>query len=170
MVYASTTKQLRPVPIMNQEALFSMPQQSFTTDDYWTPKWIFDALKVQFDLDVACPPEGPAHTPANHWYTQETDGLASPWFGNVWMNPPFSKTNNWAYKFMKHAYGICLVPMSKSRWFDALWNNAEAACALPYNLRFEGHKRGSIFIACVMFAYGADNVEALQHSKIGRVR
>jgi hypothetical protein len=41
---------------MNQEALFSMPQESFTTDDYWTPKWIFDALKVQFDLDVACPP------------------------------------------------------------------------------------------------------------------
>ena len=131
---------------------------------------LFDALGVEFDLDVACPPDGPPHTPAKAWYTQETDGLKSPWFGNVWMNPPFSKANDWVYKFMQHKNGICLVPMSKSRWLDALWNDADAVMALPYNLRFNGHKRGSIFISCVLCAYGLNNTEALHRSKIGRVR
>jgi hypothetical protein len=156
--------------MLNQDALFPMPQAERTTDDYWTPKWLFDALGITFDLDVACPPSGPPHGTARAFYTQETDGLASDWFGNVWMNPPFSKTNDWAYKFMKHRNGICLVPMSKSRWFDALWADAEAVCALPYNLRFGGHEKGSIFIACVLFAYGSHNVEALHSSNIGRVR
>jgi hypothetical protein len=156
--------------MLNQEALFPMPQEANTSDDYWTPKWIFDALAIEFDLDVACPPEGPPHNSARDFYTQETDGLANSWFGNVWMNPPFSKTNDWAYKFMEHRNGICLVPMSKSRWFDALWSDADAVCALPYNLRFGGHERGSIFIACVLFAYGSHNVEVLHRSKIGRVR
>ena len=155
---------------MTQESLFPIPQIAQTSDDYWTPKWIFDALGIEFDLDVACPPEGPPHTPAKAFYTQETDGLASAWWGNVWMNPPFSKANDWVYKFMKHKQGICLVPMSKSRWFDALWKDAEAAMALPYNLRFGGHNRGSIFICCIMFAYGKQNIEALNNSGIGRVR
>jgi hypothetical protein len=152
------------------DRLFAVKQESYTSDDYWTPKWIFDALGLEFDLDVASPPEGPTHTPTKSFYTMETDGLASPWYGNVWMNPPFSKTNDWVYKFIAHKNGVCLVPMSKTKWFDLLWKDADAVLALPYNLRFEGHKRGYIFIACVMFAYGQHNVKALRQSGIGRVR
>ena len=152
------------------DRLFPVAQETYTSDDYYTPKWIFDALGVHFDLDVACPPQGPLHTPCTNYYTQETDGLLSPWIGNVFMNPPFSKTNDWAYKFMEHKNGVCLVPFSKSRWFDALWQNADAVVALPYNLRFDGHHSGSIFIACAMFAYGQHNVKALHKSGIGRTR
>ena len=155
---------------MSQERLFPMPQIDLTGDDYWTPEWIFDAIGIEFDLDVACPPEGPLHTPAKAFYTQETDGLVSPWFGKVWMNPPFSKTNHWALKFIEHKNGVCLVPMSKSKWFDALWQSSEGVLCLPSNFRFEGRNNGSIFIACAMFAYGKSNVTALHNSKIGRVR
>jgi len=152
---------------MNQEALFPMPQYGTTSDDYWTPKWIFDALDIEFDLDVACPPEGPAHTPCKAFYTQETDGLASPWVGNVWMNPPFSKTNSWAYKFIEHGYGICLVPMGKTKWFARLWEEADAVMAMPPNLKFD---QGHIFIHTCLFAFGNDNMAALHRSNIGRVR
>ena len=152
------------------ERLFPVVQETYTSDDYYTPKWIFDALGIVFDLDVACPPQGPLHTPCSRYFTQEDDGLSCEWQGNVFMNPPFSKTNNWAYKFIGHKNGVCLVPTSKSKWFDSLWQDADAVVALPYNLRFEGHNRGSIFIACAMFAYGAGNVKALKKSKIGRVR
>ena len=95
-----------------------MPQTSATTDDYWTPAWLFEALGVEFDVDVACPPEGPPHTPCKTFFTQETDGLASEWIGNVWMNPPYGKVTPWAMKFMDHAHGICLVPFTKAKWFD----------------------------------------------------
>jgi len=167
MVYASTPRRIRLVRTVNQEALFPMPQQGRTSDDYWTPKWIFDALRIEFDLDVACPPEGPPHTPANAWYTQETDGLASPWFGNVWMNPPFSKTTPWVHKFMEHHHGICLLPFAKSAWANKLWNDAEAVIMMPSTFKFD---QGSIFIQTMLAAYGELNVEALRQSGLGRVR
>jgi hypothetical protein len=151
----------------NQPALFPMPQQGNTSDDYWTPKWVFDALGVKFDLDVACPPGGPPHTPAKAWYTQETDGLASPWYGNVWMNPPFSKCAPWAWKFMQHRHGIALTAVSNSKWHDALWEDADAVLLLPYNFKFD---QGAIFIRTGLTAYGEENVEALRRSNLGKVR
>ena len=153
---------------MSQEALFPMPQEARTSDDYWTPKWIFDALGMEFDLDVACPPDGPPHTPAKAWYTQETDGLASPWHGRVWMNPPFSNLTPWTHKFIDHANGICLLPYSKSKWFNSMWNLLEAMVSLPRGQA--AFVQGDIFMPCFLGAIGAHNVEALHHSGIGRVR
>ena len=152
---------------MTQLRLFDLPQTEYTSDDYWTPKWIFDALKVTFDLDVASPPQGPAHTPCRAYFTQQDDGLSQDWHGNVWMNPPFSKTSPWIQRFMQHNNGICLVPMAKTKWFNKLWNTADAILALPNDLKFD---QGGIFIATVLAAYGEQNVQALHQSNIGRVR
>lgn len=150
---------------MNQDTLFPMPQTGTTSDDYWTPKWVFDALGIEFDLDVACPPDGPPHTPAKAWYTQETDGLASPWWGCVWMNPPFSKPTPWVRKFIEHKNGVCLVPMSKSSWFQELWDTAHGITPMPWKLKFD---QGAIFMPVVLAAFGTNNVKAI--ANIGRVR
>ena len=59
------------------------------TDDWYTPRDIFDALGLTFDLDPCSP--GPAHwVPARKIYTKEDDGLVQPWSGTVFMNPPFA--------------------------------------------------------------------------------
>lgn len=150
-----------------QDSLFPLPQTSSTSDDYWTPQWLFDALGITFDLDVACPPDGPPHTPATNWFTQETNGLAQPWVGRVWMNPPFSSTNDWAYRFMEHKNGICLVPMGKTKWFARLWDDADAVMPLPPNMKFD---QGGIFIATMLAAYTPECVAALHRSNLGRVR
>jgi hypothetical protein len=34
------------------------------SDEWYTPKHVFDALGCQFDLDVASPAEGTTHVPA----------------------------------------------------------------------------------------------------------
>jgi phage N-6-adenine-methyltransferase len=153
--------------IVEEPRLFPVAQETTTSDDYWTPAWIFDALGIEFDLDVACPPDGPPHTPAKAWYTQETDGLASPWFGRVWMNPPFSNPTPWVQKFMAHANGICLVPTSKGKWFNNLWHAADAVVVLPSNLKFD---QGGIFLPTILAALGSDNAQALRNSGIGTVR
>jgi phage N-6-adenine-methyltransferase len=150
---------------MEPDTLFPMPQTARTSDDYWTPKWVFDALGITFDLDVACPPEGPAHTPCRAYYTQETNGLASPWHGTVWMNPPFSNSSPWVRKFMQHQNGICLVPFAKSAWANELWKDADAIVMMPSTMKFE---QGSIFIQTMLAAYGHNNAKAL--TNIGRVR
>ena len=157
---------------MNQGRLFTVKQEEYTSDDYWTPKWIFDALAVEFDLDVASPPEGPTHTPCKGFYDQESDGLISEWRGSVFMNPPYSKATPWVKKFMLHRNGIALVPMAKSQWFNDLWDDADAIVVMSWRMVFEhpDHLKGSIFLPAMLAAYGQTNIEALHNSKIGRVR
>jgi len=92
------------------------------TDDWYTPKYIFDALRVTFDLDVASPEGGPQHVPCKGWIS--TDSLAAQWQGFVWMNPPFGGRNGlspWLDKFFLHGNGIALTPDRTSApwWQDA---------------------------------------------------
>lgn len=60
-----------------------------STDEWLTPPAIIDALGP-FDLDPASPIERPWPTAARH-YTIEDDGLAQPWAGMVWCNPPYGR-------------------------------------------------------------------------------
>jgi hypothetical protein len=46
-----------------------------------------------FDLDPAA---GAESTPiADDRYTEADDGLTLPWYGTVWLNPPFSEREQW---------------------------------------------------------------------------
>jgi phage N-6-adenine-methyltransferase len=150
---------------MEPDTLFPMPQTARTSDDYWTPKWVFDALGIEFDLDVACPPEGPPHTPAKAWYTQETNGLTSPWHGNVWMNPPYGNASPWVQRFMQHGHGIALLPFARSAWANLLWDKADGIVMMPSTMKFD---QGSIFMQTMLVAYGEPNVNAI--ANIGHVR
>jgi hypothetical protein len=51
------------------------------SDDWYTPKYLFDAMGGAFDLDVAAPVGGPRHVPAARWYSQ--GGLENEWSGCV---------------------------------------------------------------------------------------
>ena len=58
------------------------------TSEWYTPPEYFKALGLVFDLDPCSP--GPGHwVPAKKIYTIEDDGLRQPWFGLVFMNPPY---------------------------------------------------------------------------------
>jgi hypothetical protein len=153
-----------------QPALFAQPQHQLTSDDYYTPGWIFTALNVKFDLDVAAPPGGSPTVPADHYYTQLDDGLSAIWFGRVWMNPPFSRPEPWMKRFLDHGNGIGLIPFSKSRWFHDAWQTVDAITNLPANLKFidPRGKNGSIFMPVCLIAMGHDNANALR--QIGKVR
>jgi phage N-6-adenine-methyltransferase len=152
--------------LTEQLQMFATPQISRTSDDYWTPKWLFDALGVTFDLDVACPPEGPMHTPCNAYYTQQDNALIQPWYGRVWMNPPYSKPSPWINKFVKHANGIALTVVSKSKWFDMIWSHPDIRFVVP-NQTF-AFEQGRIPWPLALWAIGDSNIEAI--AKIGRVR
>jgi hypothetical protein len=133
-------------------------------DQYYTPEWIFKKLAIRFDLDVASPEGGISWIPADKYYDEQQDGLASDWFGTVWMNPPFSKQRPWIEKFVEHRNGIALLPWSKSKSLGLIWDQADAICVLPSNLRFQHKDHGlkGIFVSVGLFAFGDKSVEALQ--------
>lgn len=155
---------------MTQDSLFEIRQTQRTTDDYYTPKWLFDVMRIEFDLDVACPPEGPLFTPAQAFYDQAADGLTKPWFGTVWMNPPYSKPAPWVERFIEHAQGIALLPFAKSKWCQALWDS-HAAMVYVRAVTFERSDQNVISQAPFslgLWAFGDGCVEAI--SRVGKVR
>lgn len=145
--------------------LFGMEQDVETSDDYYTPASVFQQMGIEFDLDVASPPGGLPWIPAKQFYTMADDGLAQPWTGRVWMNPPYSNPTPWVSKFVTHRHGVCLVPHTRSKWHLELWNNADA---LAHPGRFYFHARREIFQPVVFAAFGPECVEAI--SRLGAVR
>lgn len=79
------------------------------SDDWYTPPWVFEGLGLRFDLDVASPPGGLDWIPADRFYDENDDGLAQPWHGLVWCNPPYSSPAAWCDKWSGHARGLILV-------------------------------------------------------------
>ena len=93
------------------------------SDDWWTPPFIFEALGLVFDLDPCSAGVGLGFVPARKIYTEADDGLAQPWHGLVFMNPPFGGRNGhvpWLIKFLDHANGIAIVrAYTSSGWWHA---------------------------------------------------
>lgn len=77
-------------------------------DDRGT-EWVFirslEARFGTFDLDAAAA----AHNAkAPTYYTREDDGLAQPWKGRVWCNPPYSACGAWVVKgWREWERGVC---------------------------------------------------------------
>lgn len=151
-------------PTESMSVLFPVEQSAKTSDDYLTPRWVFDTLGLEFDLDVASPP-WETHVPARRCFTKAEDGLTQPWAGRVWMNPPYSEATRWVDRFIDHRHGIALMPWAKSAWTIRLWTAADAIALPPRIFDFDG---GSISYMVLFAAFGDECVEAI--GRLGRVR
>jgi len=63
--------------------------------EWYTPEWVAElARRVMgsIDLDPASCDVAQRTIKALEYYTREDDGLAKPWVGNVFCNPPYGRT------------------------------------------------------------------------------
>ncbi len=155
--------------------LFEVHQHELTSDDYYTPPWVFDAMDIEFDLDVAAPPGGIPWIPARRYFDMADDGLAQPWTGRVWMNPPYSRSAPWVHRFMEHGSGIALLPFFRASWYGDLWAAADGIVLAVWHdgtlFRFhrpEDGKAHPVPMQVLFVAFGEECVEAI--SRLGRVR
>jgi hypothetical protein len=98
-------------------------------DEWLTPPEIVKSLG-QFDLDPCSPVVRPWDTADKH-YTISDDGLAQPWEGRVWLNPPFGREAvKWLRKMVMHRFGIALVPArtETAMFYECIWGVADAVC------------------------------------------
>ena len=139
------------------------------SDDWMTPRYIFEALGETFDLDVAAPPEGPRHVPAKLWLW--SGGEIARWHGFVWMNPPFGHQRHkriWLKRFFEHGNGIALLPdRTSAPWFQEFAPLADAILWVSPKIKFErpdGSRGESPGTGTALFAAGDRAVAALRRA------
>ena len=118
---------------MVPESLFAVTSADVatTSDEWYTPRWLFDASGITFDTDVCAPVDPGFRTcPARRYLTAVDDGLVTPWEGVVWCNPPYSRVRPWAERFAAHRNGLALVPGVRSFWVNVLLDTSDAICLL----------------------------------------
>jgi hypothetical protein len=132
------------------------------TDEWLTPPEIIEALGP-FDLDPCSPRVRPWPTATTH-YTIEDDGLAQPWSGSVWLNPPYGpQSGKWLERLAAHNNGIALMfARTDAEWFHRyVWNAATALKFLRGRLHFHSvdGKRSTNNSGgpSVLIAYGHSN-------------
>jgi hypothetical protein len=151
-----------PAPTSSQEASPSVLDQAPMPPDtpmahvlrntgeneWYTPvEYIRSAITVMgaIDLDPASSEEANKVVGAEEFYTLDDDGLAQPWSGRIWMNPPYER--GMVDKFCgrltaEHVAGLvpeacALVNNSTdSSWFQVLLSAAAAVCFPLYRIRF----------------------------------
>ena len=137
-------------------------------DEWYTPKWLFDALGIVYSIDVCSPPDRThVSVPAEQHYTIDDDGLAQPWHGTVWCNPPYSDPEPWARRIVDHGDGLLLVHMPmNAAWCVDVWH-ACAGIRLFQALEFvrpDGNRqRPGYWLQ--LAAFGDTAAEALQRLK-----
>lgn len=106
---------------MNRDAMFSSASCEWETPKYFF-EW-YDAI-YHFDIDVCATQE---NAKCARYYTREQDGLAQPWTGRCWMNPPYGRgIGKWVQKAYESVLNggaelvVCLLP---ARTDTAWWHD-----------------------------------------------
>lgn len=140
------------------------------SNDWYTPKFIFVAMGVEFDLDVASPP-AQTHVPCLARIT--SGALEADWHGFVWMNPPFGGRNGidpWLTKFFAHRNGVALTAdRTSAPWWQSAAAKAECVLFIDGKVKFErpdGTRGDSPSNGTTLMAAGIKGRDALRRAAI----
>ena len=154
--------------------------ESADSDVYGTPPRIIEPLKNgvggQFDLDPAtC--ERITHI-ARNYYTEEDDGLESPWFDKVFVNPPYSRTQKkkWVAKAREEVTKdrVELIVLlcrgdSSTNWWHGLFEDASHVCFLDSRVKFIGTNSSAYFSSHIFVLGDAPSKLLEELDKLGAV-
>ena len=114
-------------------------------NEWYTPECYIESARLvmgSIDLDPASSEIANQTVNANLFYSQEEDGLSKEWFGNIWMNPPYSQP--FIFQFIsklvesnKVSQAIVLVNNgTETKWGQLLMKHSSAVCFHQGRIRF----------------------------------
>lgn len=146
-------------------------RSSNSTDEWYTPKEIIDALG-EFDLDP-CAPMHPLWPTAKIMYNKQDNGLIQNWGGRIWLNPPYSKPLMWQFveKLAEHGNGISLLfnRCDSNKFQDIIFKKATGMMFLRNRIKFfrpDGTRGDSPGCGSILIAFGENNAEILRNCDI----
>ena len=97
-------------------------------NEWYTPAEYIEAAREvmgSIDLDPASNEYANKTVKASTYYTEETNGLDKEWFGNIWMNPPYSTAliKEFAEKLSNSTFKQAIVLVNNATdtaWFKLL--------------------------------------------------
>lgn len=153
---------------------FTSGMKSSLTDEWATPRYLFDVLdkEFHFDLDV-CADE------SNHkcarFFTKEQDGLAQEWKGTCWMNPPYGRMiGAWMRKAYEASRGgavvVCLIPArTDTRWWSEYAMRASELRFISGRVKFGDIGVGAPFPS-VIAIFGTPTTPAISQIRFDEAR
>lgn len=115
-------------------------------NEWYTPSEYIEAARSvmgEINLDPASSEIANKTVKADHIYTVEDNGLEKPWFGNVWLNPPYATDliGKFAEKVVNELgninQAIVLVNnATETEWFYGMVENATAVCFPKSRVKF----------------------------------
>jgi ParB family chromosome partitioning protein len=114
-------------------------------NEWYTPECYIESARLVMGvihLDPASSEIANKTVNSNLFYTQEDDGLSKEWFGNIWMNPPYS--HPLIFQFISKLVqskgvnqAIVLVNNgTETQWGQLLLSNSSAVCFHQGRIRF----------------------------------
>lgn len=146
------------------------------SDEWYTPPWVFDALRVEFQCDPFSPgAEAVPWIPAIEHGTKECP--LEVWRGSVWLNPPYGGRNGIIPSLRdlaEYGDGIALVPnRTGAGWFQDYAQWADGLLFVRKKIRFlrpDGSEGVSPGYGNVFMAFGPKMRGALRSSGIRGLR
>ena len=140
-----------------------------TKNDWKTPPSVWRPFKRAlngFDLDPCTDSDG--DDIAKTKFTER--GKKREWYGDVWLNPPFSECGSWMDKAIKSTSSgnakcvVTLVPVrADTKWFHRSLDNASRLCLRQGRINFyngDGKVSGApMDIAHFVFGESTDNLD-----------
>lgn len=142
-----------------------------TENEWYTPRKYIESARFVLggiDLDPASTPEANRTIQAATYYTAKDNGLAQPWAGRVWLNPPYGRLSGAFVSRLVEEYqsgnvvaAIMLVNAhcTDTDWFQLLWDGL--VCFTDHRIDFDsaGREKETTSTHGSAFGYLGPNTE-----------
>lgn len=114
------------------------------SEEWYTPPELLDLIYQVMDVDLDPASPYPPSVLARRHYDKKSNGLIKPWFGNVYLNPPYGRNiNQWISKLCDEweqfhiNNAVVLIPnKTDTKWFFDLAQHARCFCTITGRIKF----------------------------------